>query len=453
MVQKLAFYGFFILLPLPKAPDVDYNVNILIEVIIMKYVKPLICVILCLLCITLCCCSEKSESLTADYTRSGAVPVYDFFSGEEITPENYAKFTPAYMDFAAELLVASSEDESVVLSPLSLYTALSMTSNGASGKTLKELESLLGDDLKTADINTYIHYLNSRVQALNNDNGYVKTANSLWLRDSYSVKAQFLQSIVNYFDAEVFRTDLAGDGSEKINDWISNNTDGKIKELISPLDQDTAMVLVNALLFSDNWLTPYPESAVTEGTFNGTKGKEPATFMQSNEMFISSVDAKGIVKNYENTPCRFVAILPNENIGIDEYIGSLSGSKLETILGSASGVNRCEAKLPQFKLRTNKNLNDTVKAMGAELMFTSEADFGNLTMTDGLYVSDVLQESYIEINTEGTKAGSASAVVMKDIAAAPQEFEGLVFDRPFVFMIVENESNLPLFIGAVKALG
>ncbi len=416
----------------------------------MKALKSLICILLCLLCLALSCCGTENKSLTADYSRSAAVPVYDFYAEEPVTPENYSEFTSAYMDFAASLLKNASEDESVVLSPLSLYTVLSMTANGASGKTLRELEKALGQDLNISEINTFIHYLNQRVQVLNSDKGYVNSANSLWIRDDFSVKAQFLQTVVNYFDAEVFRTALDAD---EINNWIENKTDGEIKDMLSDLDKDSALVLVNALLFDDEWLTPYEESDIYTDHFKGTKGKENVSFMKSNEMLIESKDAKGIIKSYQNTPCKFVAILPKDGVDIDKYVSSLSGAKLETLLGSASGVNRCTAHLPQFNLRSKLNLNDTAKAMGMELMFTDEANFEALTMSEGLKVSDVVQESFIEVNSEGTKAGSSSAVVMEDSMPVSPDVEELKFERPFVFMIVENESSLPLFIGTVKSIG
>ena len=172
----------------------------------MKTFKSLICILLCVLCLSLCCCGAKNQSLTADYTRSNAVPVYNFFADESQTPENYQEFTAAYMDFAASLLKNSESDESVVLSPLSLYTVLSVTANGASGKTQREIEKALGQDLNISEINTFIHYLNERVKALNSEEGFVNSANSLWIRDDYSVKAQFLQNVVNYYDSEFFRT-------------------------------------------------------------------------------------------------------------------------------------------------------------------------------------------------------------------------------------------------------
>lgn len=417
----------------------------------MKIYKALLCLILCVLCLTLSCCKSDSKSLTADYSRSEAIPVYDFFSGESVTPAGYEQFSSAYMDFAANLLKTSSADENIALSPLSLYTALSMTANGASGKTLRELERVLGSDLSISEINTFIHYLSQRVEILNNESGKVETANSIWIDDSYSVKAQYLQTVVNYFDSEVFRDELS---SEEINNWIEENTQGKIKDMLSDLDENTAMVLVNALLFDDEWLTPYEESDIYDGSFKGAKGEQVVSFMESNEMLLKSADAKGFIKSYKNTPCKLVAILPNEDVDIDSYVASLSGAKLTTLLNSASGVNRCVAHLPEFELRSKLNLNDTISSMGAPLAFSSEANFEGLTMSENLMISQVIQESFVDVSSKGTVAGSSSAVVVAPSSSGSDksDFESLVFDRPFVFMIVENECNLPLFIGTVKSI-
>lgn len=418
----------------------------------MKPMKAIGCVMIALICLALCCCQSKSPSLTSDYKRSGDMPVYDFYAEESGRPESYDKFAKAYSDFAAKMLINANTNENGIYSPYSLYTAMALTANGSAGKTLQNMENVMGDPLRIADINLNHHYLSSRLKALNNDGGKLTSANSLWINDSFSVKSQYLQTVVNYYDAEVFRTKLAENGVSEINSWISKNTAGEIKDMISSLNETTQAVLVNALLFDDEWVTPYNEAALSEGTFNGTKGSEDADFMTSNEMFISSADAKGFIKSYKNTPCKFVAILPNEDVSLEEYISSLSGQKLDALLNSQSGLNRCFATIPQFELRTKLSLKSALQSMGMDSVFSEDANFSALTMNEGLCVSDVLQESFIKVTPQGTKAGSATAVIM-DSAAIDTDFEELIFNRPFLFMIVENEYNLPLFIGTVNSLG
>lgn len=420
----------------------------------MKSVKAVTAIILCVLCLTLSCCTQQSNDLCAKYTRSSAVTVYDFFSNDSLAPEGYGKFADAYMDFSANLLLSSSCDESYIVSPFSLYTALSMTANGTAGKTLNQLEKVLGQDLDITEINNYLYYLSSRLTAIQGKDGKLSTANSLWLNDEFSVKAQFLQTLANYFDAEVYRTRLSETGADEINRWISQKTDGKIKEAVSPLSEDTFSVLVNALLFNDRWISAFDESLIYTDSFNGSKGSEKASYMKSNEMLLKSADAKGFIKSYENTPCKLVAILPDEGINLESYIQSLSGAKLEALFRSASGANRCEASIPRFEVRTKQELTEVVKAMGASLVFTEDANFDSLTMTDGLSVSSILQESFIKVTPTGTEAGSATVTDI-NATSSPEEsqFESLVFNRPFLFMIVENESNLPLFMGTVQSIG
>lgn len=417
----------------------------------MKRIRLSACVLTLLMCVTLCCCQSQNPSLTAEYSRSGDIPVYDFYADEITHPENYDKFANAYNDFAANMLININSGENTVISPYSLYTAMALCANGSSGKTLQSCENVMGDVLRISDINSCHHYLSSRLTSLNMDGGKLKDSNSLWINDNFSVKSQYLQTIVNYYDAEVHRTELAKDGTERINSWINSHTDGEIKNLLSELDDVTLMVLVNTLLFEDDWVTPYNESSISDGTFNGTNGAENASFMTSNEMLISSADAKGFIKSYKNTPCKFVAILPNEDVSLDEYIRTLSGQKLNALLSSQSGLNRCIASVPQFELRTKIKLRETLEKMGMDSLFKNDANFSALTMNDGLFVSDVLQESFVKVTPSGTKAGAATTVTV-DGAMDNSDFPVLEFNRPFLFMIVENEYNLPLFIGTVNSL-
>lgn len=420
----------------------------------MKAFKGFLCILLCAVCFSLSCCNTDGNNLAAQYSRSQAIPSYNFYSDDISTPEVYSEFAEAYMDFAAAMLKNSNTEGSCVLSPFSLYTALAMTANGTQGKTLSQLESLLGQDLDISEINNAIYYLGERITSIYGETGKISTANSLWLEDEFSVKAQFLQTTVNYFNADVYRTKLSETGAEEINGWISKNTDGKIENLVSHLSSDTQMVLVNAMLFNDEWISPYAESQILTDTFYGSTKNSTASFMKSNEMLIKSTDAKGFVKSYKNTPCRLVAILPNEGVSLEDYISSLSGAKLQSFLNSVGGASRCVAAIPQFELSTKLSLKETVKTMGTDIIFENGANFDGLTMSGSLAVSDILQESFFKLSPTGTEAGSATVESVYDISSQQtSDAEELTFNRPFIFMLVENESNLPLFIGTVKNIG
>ena len=402
----------------------------------MKHLKSILCIFLAaVMSLTLCCCSKENTSLTNDYTRSESIPVYNFYSEEIVKPESYSEFVNSYSDFAAKLLISASDDEGCVLPVLPLYTGLAATMAGTSGKTLTESETLLGVAMNTEEINTCTYYLNSRVKFLNSEEASVNSASALWIDDSFSVKAQFLQAVVNYFDTEVYRSSLSS--SETRND-INSFAQSDSSELASALSDESSLALVGTFNLKDSWISLPSKS---EGIFNGTKGEETATFYTSNEMYIESPDAQGFIKSYQNTPCRFVAIMPKGGVNLEEYISSLSGTKLQTLLNSQSGVNRCVATYPAFELKSSGNFAKAIEAMGGKLITSKDAALSNLTMSDGLYLSDVLLESEFSLTAETQESVDESS-----------DIRTLNFDSPFIFMVVENENNLPLNIGVVNTV-
>ncbi len=409
----------------------------------MKHLKTIFCFLLAVtMCLSLCCCKSEDASLTAKYTRSESIPVYNFYSEETALPESYSEFANSYSNFAAKLLINASSDESCVLPVLPLYTGLAATLAGTSGKTLTETEALLGDGMNSQEINECTYYLNSRVKFLNSEEGSADSASSIWINDSFSVKAQFLQAVVNYFDTEVFRSSLnSAQTRDSINAYISKNQGKDSSEIASSLSEESTLALVGTFSLNDSWIS---EVSTSEGVFNGVKGEESATFITSNEMYIESSDACGFIKSYKNTPCRFVAIMPKEGVSLEEYINSLSGNKLQNLLNSQSGISRCIATYPSFELETSGNYSKAVEAMGGKLITSKDAALSNLTMSDGLYLSDVLLESDFSVKADPDS--------INEETTEATDIKSLKFDSPFVFMVIENETNLPLNIGVINTL-
>ena len=359
--------------------------------------KRIFCALAGILCITLCCCAPQDKTnLTNQYTRSDSVPVYDFYDENTELPEKYSSFKSAYYDFTAALLASKGADSSTLVSPLSLYSALALTSNGAAGSTLKDLEKVIGDSVKTADINECIHYLNSRVSAFNSENNKLLAKSSLWVQDGFSVKAQFLQTAVNYFDSGVYRTELS---KSTIGNWLSENIEGKFSDISTEIDENALMLLCTSAVFSDSWATPYYDSLLSKGSFNGKETE----FMTSTEHILSSDRAKAFVKNFANTPCKFVAILPNEGISIEEYLSSLKGSEFTTLFDSFKPASLCNASIPSFSITASDSLKENLTDMGLGSAFSEDANFTALTMNDGLHLSDVTEANSLTISVDGAK--------------------------------------------------
>ena len=220
------------------------------------------------------------------------------------------------------------------------------------------------------------------------------------------------------------------------------------------------MYLINALLFEAEWEEEYNEYQILEDlVFTNSDGKqEKADMMSSGEdLFIEDEYAKGFIKYYKDRDYAFVALLPNEQVKIADYVKKLSGEHLQEML-----ANRREAIvhawIPQFSYEYSTEMGKVLQSMGIRDAFDVEkADFTNMaTSTEGnIFISRVLHKTYIEVTPVGTKAGAATVVEMKYGAAMPEEqpeIQEVYLDRPFIYMIIDCENNQPVFIGAVNSI-
>lgn len=421
-----------------------------------RYISAFLCfamvLVLCSCAATGSAVSEK-ENLLAGYTPSDTVTQYDFTSGEDIIPEGYDRYKEAATDFALSLFAQTADDDSnMIIAPVSVMTAMSLLANGASDDTLAELKNTLTDGMDVTALNTHNHYLSQRLSAFNSEEGSYKSVNSLWFNDAFDVRSSFLQPAVNYYDAGVFRIPLLeADAIDKINGWISENTDGEITDAVEQIDPDTMALVINAVLFDDAWATPYTDNQLYADRFHGTSGDTDVTYMTSEEFYLSTSYAEGFVKSFKNLPCKFAAILPPVDMPLSEFADSLTYNRLTALLNSQQPMEYCKASLPQFSFDTKLDLKDSLKVLGIEDAFDAEkADFSALSNTGDVYLSSVTQDAFIEVGALGAKAGAAT-VGSVDITSAPSDKQKeVVLDRPFIFLIYDNESNIPVFIGAVN---
>lgn len=183
--------------------------------------------------------------------------------------------------------------------------------------------------------------------------------------------------------------------------------------------------------------------------FNSYSGKSKKTeFMCSTEsVYLSDSDAVGFMKPYKNGRFAFAALLPDEDVNIDDYIASLSGEKLMKIFSSAKKNEEVDVKMPKFKAEYSTQLIDTLKKMGIEDAFDRKsADFSSLIdKNDGAYIGTVMHKTFIEVDQEGTRAAAATLVGISKMSMPA--INPVCLNRPFVYMIVDTETNLPLFIG------
>lgn len=356
------------------------------------------------------------------------------------------EFKAAASSFAAELFKDNySKGKTTLVSPLSVLTALALVQNGAQGNTLAQLERVLGGldrDALNKYMRAYCDFLSAGDE--------LKIANSVWTDSSVEAKQAFLQKAVDSYSAQIFSALLSSKKTvSSINSWVKKNTDGMIPKIIEDADRDAVMMLINAVAFEAKWETPYTNDDIEKLEFNSYSGKSKKTeFMCSTEsVYLSDSDAVGFMKPYKNGRFAFAALLPDEDVNIDDYIASLSGEKLMKIFSSAKKNEEVDVKMPKFKAEYSTQLIDTLKKMGIEDAFDRKsADFSSLIdKNDGAYIGTVMHKTFIEVDQEGTRAAAATLVGISKMSMPA--INPVCLNRPFVYMIVDTETNLPLFIG------
>ena len=356
-------------------------------------------------------------------------------------------------DFAIRLFKASNESgENTLISPLSVLCALAMTANGAEEETLAQMEEVLG--MTTDELNLYLYsYMKNLPQG---DKYKLSLANSIWFTDDerFTVNHDFLQTNADYYGADIYKAPFDKQTLKDINNWVKQNTDGMIPEILDQIPPEAIMYLVNALAFEAEWSEIYEKNQVRDGEFTKEDGtKQDVEFMYGTEgTYLEDENATGFMKRYKGGKYAFVAMLPNEGVSVSEYIASLNGESLNALLANPQYAT-VHTSIPKFETEYKVEMAEILKGMGMTEAFDMyNADFEGLgTSTGGnIYISRVLHKTYISVGEKGTKAGAATVVEMADGAAAePTEPKEIYLDRPFVYMLIDCENNIPFFIGTM----
>ncbi len=359
-----------------------------------------------------------------------------------------------FSDYAIKLFrEVYTGNNNEILSPLSVSYALGMAANGANGETLKQIEDLLG--MSKDEFNTFLrNYMNS----LPNGEKYsFSAANSVWLRNSFcdSVANSYLKVLLNHYSAEVYTSPFDNSTVNKINGWVNNKTDGMIKEIVDDIS-NCEMLLINALSFDAEWEERFEAYKNSHGDFtNSDKSKVNVEYMNgilSNEHknYIEDENATGFIKYYKDNKYAFVALLPSENISINEYVNGLTGEKLNSLIINA--VNQdVKISIPKFKTTYENKIADSLINLGVEYAFDPNmADFSEMSKSTSLHISNVIHKTYFEINEVGSKAGAVTSVkIPMGLEIEKNDIKEVYLNRPFIYMVIDCENSIPMFIGTV----
>lgn len=361
----------------------------------------------------------------------------------------------AVADFGVRLFKTSMEEgENTLISPLSVLYALAMTANGADGETLAQMEQVLG-----MDVDNLNSYMLAYLDLLPETKDYkMSLANSIWFKDdpNFTVEQSFLQTNADYYGAGAYKAAFDEGTRNDINNWVKEHTDGMIPEILDEIPDEAIMYLVNALAFDAKWADEYEEHQIREGRFTMEDGTRQDVDMMHSEEYTYLEDdlATGFIKYYKDRKYAFVAMLPNEGVSVSQYVDSLTSEHLRELLNNPQDLT-VFASIPKFETEYDIEMSEVLQEMGMTDAFDWRvADFSRLgTYTvDGMNIciNRVLHKTFISVTEQGTRAGAATAVEMvAEGAMEIVEFKEVVLDRPFVYMLIDCETNLPFFIGTM----
>jgi serpin B len=367
------------------------------------------------------------------------------------------RFIRSMADFSVELFKQSylstntgADKKSALISPVSVMLALTMTANGADQNTLSQMEKVLGGDIPLSDLNRYLY---SYVKSLPSENKFkLNLANSIWFKNGLQVHKDFLQTNANYFGANAYMGDFGNKTLSDINKWVNTNTDGMIDQILDKIDDAAILYLINAVAFDAEWHRKYETKDVRKGDFTNISGnKQRADFMYMDEnIYLEDGKATGFVKPYIGNEYSFVALLPNENVPVEEYIASLSGAEFIRTLKEAQRTE-VETSLPKFTYEYELDMKNTLEVLGMPDAFDiNNADFSKMAVSkENIFIAKVHHKTFIAVDERGTKAAAVTKVEMGVGSAPPQEKKKVFLNRPFVYAIIDNGTNLPVFIGVV----
>ena len=354
-----------------------------------------------------------------------------------------------------------SENGNLILSPYSISLALAMTHAGARGETESQMtqalhflpQEQLHPAFNALDLELEINPIN-----LDKDQEPMKLniANAVWSEQTFPFQEDFLDVIAVNYGAGIHLADFinqAEPAREEINNWVSDETEDKINDLL-PKDSvgpDTRMVLVNAIYFKADWLIQFDANSTADGTFHLLDGTEVTTKMMHEGMYdVPYAQGNGyqaVELAYAGETAAMDIIVPDAG-NFDAFESALNRETLDEILNGMQPVS-VALELPKFEFTRDFSLSDALINLGMSDAFDGNlADFSGMTGDKDLFIGNVIHKAFVAVDEKGTEAAAATAVIMETASAIMYDVT-LQVDRPFIFIIRDTINGQILFIGRV----
>ena len=343
---------------------------------------------------------------------------------------------------------ADEPDGNIFISPFSISTALTMTTNGAVGQTSDEMRNTLRiNDMDMPSVNGSYQQLLDVLPALDPATK-LKLANSIWPKIGYPVLESFLSTNTEYFNSEVLPVDFTDPATlGLVNGWIEENTDGLIKDALVELPPDVVMLLINAIYFKGSWQTEFNPEDTHRADFYTADDTVQVDMMHLEEQafpYFENGLFQAIDLPYGDSIFSMSIFLPKEGHQVSEVIDELNGENWDTWTNSFAPEN-VQLFMPKFKMEYGIKMRETLSALGMPTAFTTAADFSKMIDGGGVMIDNVIHKAFIEVDEEGSEAGAVTVVVI--IETSIPLIPTVNVNRPFLFVIRDNQTNSILFMG------
>ncbi len=364
--------------------------------------------------------------------------------------------------FAFDLYRILKQDGSnLFYSPYSISEALAMTYAGARGDTEKDMAEALHFDLSQERLHPAFNSLDLQLKQRGegskgkDDKGFrLNIVNAIWGQKDYQFLNEYLDILAKNYGAGLRIVDFINETEQSrvtINKWVSDQTEGKIKDLIPQgiINQFTRLVLTNAIYFNAAWEHPFHDAATANGTFHLLDGGEVDVPMMHQSESFGYTEGDGyqaVELPYDGGELSMVVLLPEAG-QFNNFEDKLVTGFITNIIDNM-GRSQVSLTMPKFEYESSFGLKKALGTLGMGVAFTDAADFSGMDGKKDLFIQDVVHKAFVSVNESGTEAAAATAVIV-GLTAAPMNPVTMTIDRPFIFFIRDIQTNSIIFVGRV----
>ncbi|MCK4369219.1 MAG: serpin family protein [Dehalococcoidales bacterium] len=417
--------------------------------------KVFLCLLMAALILGLAACAQPvaGEVIQSEKPR---------VTSPDVSGADLATLVEGNSAFAFNLYQALKEgDGNLFYSPYSISLALAMTYAGAHGETAQQmadtLQFVLPQDRLHPAFNDLDLELSRRGEGAEGKDGEgfrLNIVNAIWGQKDYEFLSEFLDLLAENYGAGLRILDFASAPEESritINNWVSDQTEGRIEDLIPQglIDALTRLVLTNAIYFNAAWQYPFEEDMTEDGPFYLLDGGEVTVPMMRQTELLGYAEGDGyqaVELPYDGGELSMIILLPQTG-QFDTFEDSLDAQQVDEIIGRLE-LRQVTLAMPKFEFESEFSLREPLSAMGMQIAFSGAADFSGMTGNRDLFIAEVIHKAFVSVDEAGTEAAAATAVVM-ELTAVPETPVEVTIDHPFIFLIRDIETGAVLFIGRV----